>query len=153
MIDFLQLYYGWILSFHIIAVMFWMAGLYYLPRLFVYHCEALEKAEKGDTFSIMEEKLLRIIMAPSMLAAWGFGILLILHYTAHSAYSLGDLWLVLKLGFVLILSAYHGFLSATHKRFCGATKAPYKSRTLRILNEIPPLLTIIIVLLVVLKPL
>lgn len=150
MIDFLQIYYGWILSFHIIAVMFWMAGLYYLPRLFVYHCEALEKNEPAQTFSIMEEKLLRIIMNPAQIAAWIFGILLVIHYTSHSVW---HLWLVIKLVLVFSLSGYHGFLSAAHKRLKYATSAPYKSRTFRLINEIPPILTIIIVLLVVLKPL
>ncbi|MBE8219992.1 MAG: CopD family protein [Alphaproteobacteria bacterium] len=147
---FLQTYYGWILSFHIIAVMFWMAGLYYLPRLFVYHCQQLEDNKTGTIFSVMEQKLLHIIMTPAQIAAWFFGIMLVIHYTNNADW---HLWLVLKLGLVVALSAYHGFLSAVHKRLRGALIPPYTSRFFRLINELPPLFTIIIVLLVILKPL
>ena len=77
MMQFLADYYRWLLAFHIISVMFWMAGMYYLPRLFVYHVEALENKTPSEMFPVMEEKLLRIIMTPAMAAAWIFGLSLI----------------------------------------------------------------------------
>lgn len=146
--DILVDYYRWLLAFHIIAVMFWMAGMYYLPRLFVYHAEALENATAHDMFPVMEEKLLRIIMTPAMLAAWVLGLLLIF---AGGHWPLGDVWLLAKLSAVLVLTGYHGFLAKQRKILAtGVLVRP--SRFYRMINEIPPILTVIIVILVVVQP-
>ena len=141
-------YYRWLLAFHIIAVMFWMAGMYYLPRLFVYHAEALENDTPHDMFPIMEEKLLRIIMTPAMTAAWIFGLSLIF---AGGHWPITDIWLIGKLAAVLILSGYHGFL-IEQVRLLAAGALPRPSRFYRLINEVPPILTAIIVILVVVQP-
>lgn len=141
-------YYRWLLAAHIIAVMFWMAGMYYLPRLFVYHTEALEAGTAHDMFPVMEEKLLRIIMTPAMLAAWVFGLALIF---AGQHWPLADAWLISKLVLVVGLSAYHGFLAAERKKLL--TGLPLRpSRFYRLINEVPPVLTVVIVVLVVVQP-
>lgn len=146
--QFLADYYRWILAFHIISVMFWMAGMYYLPRLFVYHVEALENATPHDMFPVMEEKLLRIIMTPAMSAAWVFGLLLIF---AGGHWPIVDIWLITKLALVIALSAYHGFLAASAKKLQSGN-APHSSKFYRMINEVPPVLTIAIVILVVVQP-
>ena len=146
--DFLAAFYPWLLAAHIIVVMFWMAGMYYLPRLFVYHAEAMEKGEPYAVFEVMEERLLRVIMTPAMIVAWILGLSLI----ARSGFfqSAGG-WLHAKLFLVVLLSGYHGFLAATRKKFLtGALPRP--SRFYRMINEIPPVLTILIVILVVVQP-
>ncbi|MCH1542344.1 MAG: protoporphyrinogen oxidase HemJ [Alphaproteobacteria bacterium] len=148
MMQFLADYYRWLLAFHIISVMFWMAGMYYLPRLFVYHVEALENKTPSEMFPVMEEKLLRIIMTPAMAAAWIFGLSLIF---AGGHWPLVDIWLISKLAVVVALSAYHGFLSATRKRLLDGTP-PRPSRFYRMINEVPPVLTVVIVILVVVQP-
>ena len=149
---FLNAYYPWLLAFHIIAVMFWMAGMYYLPRLFVYHAEALEQGTASEMFLVMEEKLLRIIMNPAMIAAWVFGIGLIF---AGNHWPISDFasgfWLVTKLALVIILSGYHGFLASTRKKFLSGS-APRPSKFYRMINEVPPVLTVIVVILVVVQP-
>lgn len=146
--DFLAELYPWLLAFHIIVVMFWMAGMYYLPRLFVYHAEAMEKGEPFAVFEVMEEKFLRIIMTPAMIVAWILGLSLI----ARSGFleAVGG-WLHVKLFLVVLLSGYHGFLAATRKKFLTGS-APRSSRFYRMINEIPPVLTIAIVILVVVQP-
>lgn len=140
--------YPWILAFHIIAVMFWMAGMYYLPRLFVYHAEAMEAGEPFAIFETMEKNLLRIIMTPAMVVAWILGLSLILR--AGFIESAG-VWLHVKLSLVLILSGYHGFLASTRKKFLSQT-LPRSSHFYRMINEIPPVLTVFIVILVVVQP-
>ncbi|MGC6534731.1 MAG: protoporphyrinogen oxidase HemJ [Parvibaculales bacterium] len=146
--DFLADIYPWLLAAHIIVVMFWMAGMYYLPRLFVYHAEAMEKGEPHAVFETMEANLLRIIMKPGMIVAWILGLSLI----ARAGFLDGaGGWLHAKLSLVVILSAYHGFLAAERKKFLLGT-APRSSRFYRMINEIPPILTIFIVILVVVQP-
>lgn len=146
--SFLVDYYRWLLAFHIIAVMFWMAGMYYLPRLFVYHAEALENQTPHEMFPVMQEKLLRIIMNPAMIAAWVFGVSLIF---AAGHWPIVDVWLIGKLASVIILTGYHGFLAKTRKQFLTGT-LPRPSKFYRMINEVPPVLTIIIVILVVVQP-
>ena len=141
-------YYRWLLAFHIIAVMFWMAGMYYLPRLFVYHAEALENGTAHDMFPVMEEKLLRIIMTPAMLVAWALGLSLIF---AGGHWPVVDIWLIGKLAAVLLLTAYHVFL-AKQRKLLVTGLLPRPSRFYRMINEVPPLLTVIIVILVVVQP-
>ena len=146
--DFVWQISDWIEAFHIISVMFWMAGMYYLPRLFVYHAEALENNTAHDMFPVMEEKLLRIIMTPAMTAAWIFGLSLIF---AGGHWPIADFWLIGKLAAVLILSGYHGFLSK-QRRLLATGTCPRPSKFYRIINEVPPILTVIIVILVVVQP-
>lgn len=141
-------YYSWLLAGHIIIVMFWMAGMYYLPRLFVYHAEAMEKGEPFGVFEVMEEKLLRIIMTPGMIVAWLFGLSLL---AREGFWEAAGLWMHVKLLLVIILSGYHGFLAATRKKFLAGTP-PRSSRFYRMINEVPPILTIFIVILVVVQP-
>ena len=146
--DFVWQISAWVEAFHIISVMFWMAGMYYLPRLFVYHAEAIEGGREYGVFEKMEANLLRIIMNPAMIAAWTFGLLLL----SRPGFALGaGFWLWTKLTLVVILSGYHGFLAAERKKFLtGVT--PHSSRFYRMINEIPPVFTVFIVILAVVKP-
>lgn len=146
--DFVWQISAWVEAFHIISVMFWMAGMYYLPRLFVYHAEAIEGGREHVVFEKMEANLLRIIMNPAMIAAWTFGLLLL----TRPGFALGaGFWLWTKLALVVILSGYHGFLAAERKKFLtGVT--PHSSRFYRMINEIPPVLTVFIVIMAVVKP-
>ena len=146
--DFVWQISAWVEALHIISVMFWMAGMYYLPRLFVYHAEAIEGGREYGVFEKMEANLLRIIMNPAMIAAWTFGLLLL----ARPGFALGaGFWLWTKLAFVVILSGYHGFLAAERKKFLAGV-TPHSSRFYRMINEIPPVFTVFIVILAVVKP-
>ena len=139
-------------SIHLIAVVSWMAGLLYLPRIFVYHSEAIKNKKSEDlilTFKVMERRLFIYIMNPAMIVSWIFGILLI--------YSIGlenfnNLWLEIKLLLVLLLTFYHLFLFYCLKKFAEYTNS-YSSKFYRITNEIPTILLILIILIVVFKPL
>ena len=139
-------------SIHLIAVISWMAGLLYLPRIFVYHSEAAQNNKSEDlmeTFKVMERRLLVYIMNPAMIVSWIFGILLI-HTIGMDNF--GSLWLQLKLVFVIILTIYHFFLFQCLRKFA-ENRNTYSSKFYRIINEIPTVLLIIIVLVVVFKPL
>jgi putative membrane protein len=143
--------YAWIKAFHIISVIAWMAGMLYLPRLFVYHCAAEKGSVQSETFKVMERRLLRGIINPAMIATYVFGVWLA-WFVADSRYA-GYLprWLWAKIVLVLALSAVHGMLSRWRKDF--ATDNNRKSANFyRIINELPTVLMILIVLLVVLKP-
>lgn len=146
--EFLWEYSKWITAFHVIAVMFWMAGMYYLPRLYVYHAEAYEKGEPVATFEVMEFKLMKIIINPGMIAAWLFGLALLLR---PGFYANAGMWVNVKLFCLLVLLVYHINLSRWRKQFLlGFT--PKSSRFFRMINEIPPVLTIIIVIMVIVQP-
>jgi len=139
-------------SIHLIAVISWMAGLLYLPRIFVYHSEAVKNNKPEDlisTFKIMERRLFIYIMNPAMTVSWIFGVLLI-HIIGIE--SLSSLWLQLKLLFVIILTTYHFYLFYCLKKFAGA-KNSNTSKFYRIINEIPTILLIVIIFVVVFKPL
>jgi len=139
-------------SIHLIAVISWMAGLLYLPRIFVYHSEAVASNKSEDlmsTFKIMERRLFVYIMNPAMIASWIFGGLLI--YTIGID-NFGSLWLQLKLLFVIILTIYHFFLFQCLRKFAENNNA-YSSKFYRIINEIPTVLLIGIIIIVVFKPL
>ena len=143
--------YGWIKAFHIISVIAWMAGMLYLPRLFVYHCAAEKGSVQSEVFKVMERRLLRGIINPAMIATYVFGLWLA-WFVADSRYA-GYLpgWLWAKIVLVLGLSAVHGMLSRYRKDF--AIDSNRKSANFyRIINEVPTVLMILIVLLVVLKP-
>ena len=139
-------------SIHLIAVISWMAGLLYLPRIFVYHSEAIDNNKSEDlmsTFKVMERRLFVYIMNPAMIVSWIFGVLLI-HVIGIETTS--SLWLQLKLFFVLILTIYHFFLFQCLRNFAENSNS-YTSKFYRIINEIPTLLLIGIILVVVFKPL
>ena len=139
-------------SIHLIAVISWMAGLLYLPRIFVYHSEAVQNNKSEDlmeTFKVMERRLLVYIMNPAMIVSWIFGVLLI-HTIGMDSF--GSIWLQLKLAFVIILTIYHFFLFQCLRKFA-ENRNTYSSKFYRIINEIPTVLLIGIVLVVVFKPL
>ena len=139
-------------SIHLIAVVSWLAGLLYLPRIFVYHSESIANKKSEDlisTFKIMERRLFIYIMNPAMIISWIFGILLI-HSIGFENFS--SLWLKMKLLLVILLSVYHFFLFYCLKKFTENTNT-YSSKFYRIINEIPTILLIIIILIVVFKPL
>ena len=136
-------------SIHLIAVISWMVGLLYLPRIFVYHVENLEKKQVTDIFEIMERRLYIFIMRPAMILAWLFGIILIYLNGLELLFSL---WIQVKLVLVLILSAYHEYLGKCLKSLKDGTNKK-TSKFFRIINEVPTILLIIIVFIVVFKPL
>ena len=139
-------------SIHLIAVISWMVGLLYLPRIFVYHSESVENKKSEDlmsTFKIMERRLFIYIMNPAMIASWIFGVLLI--HTIGTD-NLSFLWLQLKLLFVIILTMYHFFLFQCLRKFAENNNS-YTSRFYRIINEIPTVILIVIVFIIVFKPL
>ncbi|HEY5216315.1 MAG TPA: protoporphyrinogen oxidase HemJ [Pseudolabrys sp.] len=138
--------YLWLKAFHIIAVISWMAGLLYLPRLFVYHTMAKPGSEQSETFKVMERRLLKYIMLPAMIVSWGLGIAMILQ-----GHLLTVPWFQAKLVAVLALSAMHGLLSRGTRDF-SLNRNRHTQKFFRIVNEIPTILMIAIVLLVVLKP-
>ena len=139
-------------SIHLIAVISWMAGLLYLPRIFVYHSIAVENKKSEDlmsTFKVMERRLFIYIMNPAMIVSWIFGILLI--YTVGIV-NLSSLWLQLKLLFVIILTIYHFFLFQCLRKFAENSNS-YSAKFYRIINEIPTVLLITIIFIIVFKPL
>ena len=139
-------------SIHLIAVISWMAGLLYLPRIFVYHSDAVQNNKSEDlmeTFKVMERRLLVYIMNPAMIVSWIFGILLI-HTIGMDNF--GSLWLQLKLVFVIILTIYHLFLFQCLRKFTENNNS-HTPKFYRIINEIPTVLLIGIILIVVFKPL
>lgn len=142
--------YHWVKAFHIIAVISWMAGMLYLPRLFAYHTRVAVGSEASELFKIMERRLLRIIINPAMIATWVFGLWLAFIINAFDP--VNGKWLHYKLLLVLILSGIHGMLAKYRKDF-EKDRNTKSEKFFRILNEVPAVLMIAIVLLVVLKPL
>ncbi|HJP69686.1 MAG TPA: protoporphyrinogen oxidase HemJ [Sphingomicrobium sp.] len=139
-------YYEWIKALHVIAVIAWMAGMLYLPRLFVYHCEAEVGSKQSETFKVMERRLLRGIINPAMILTWVAGLWLVIesgHYRSP--------WMHAKFTLVLILSALHGLFVRWTRQFAEDRNAR-SQRFYRVVNEIPALLMIGIVILVVVKP-
>ena len=134
---------------HLIAVISWMAGLLYLPRIFVYHAEKSSEINVSEVFKTMEFKLYNYIMMPAMILSWIFGLLLI---SSIGFDQLSNYWLILKLIFVIILTVYHFFLGTCLNKFRG-NENKFSSRFYRVFNEIPTLLLILIVFVVVFKPL
>jgi putative membrane protein len=143
--------YEWIKALHIIAVIAWMAGMLYLPRLFVYHCAAETGSVKSETFKVMEQRLLRGIINPAMIATWVLGLWLA-WLGPDSRYGwFASSWLWAKIILVLALSAVHGLLARWRKDFA-QDRNRHSQKFYRIINEVPTVLMILIVLLVVLKP-
>lgn len=138
--------YLWIKSLHVISIIAWMAGLLYLPRLFVYHCGAAAGSEMSETFKIMERRLLRAIMTPAMIVAWATGLTLAVQGGFFTAG-----WLHFKLLLVLIMSGAHGYMSRCVRTF--AADANERSHKFyRVLNEVPTLLMLGVVVAVIVKP-
>ena len=136
----------WLKAFHVIAVIAWMAGMLYLPRLFVYHCEAEVGSKQSETFKLMERRLLRAIINPAMIATWALGLWLAWQggwFAAH--------WFHAKFALVLGMSGFHGMLSRYVKDFA-VDRRRKSQRFFRIINEVPTVLMILIVLLAVVKP-
>jgi putative membrane protein len=147
-LDFLAPLYPWTKSLHVVAMVAWMAGLFYLPRLFIYHFQVPVGDARSDLFKVMERRLLKAIMNPAMIATWVFGLALILtpgvvDWTAG--------WWHLKLTSVLLMSGFHGMLGAARKRF-EADGRPRTERAWRYWNEVPTVLMIVIVIMVIVKP-
>ena len=134
---------------HLISVISWMAGLLYLPRIFVYHAEKSSEINVSEVFKTMEFKLYNYIMMPAMILSWIFGLLLI---SSIGFDQLSNYWLILKFIFVVILTAYHFFLGTCLNKF-KRNENKLSSRFFRVFNEIPTLLLILIIFLVVFKPL
>ena len=136
-------------SIHLIAVISWMAGLLYLPRIFVYHAENIEDTNPSNIFKTMERKLFYYIMTPAMILSWIFGLMLIFTL-GFSVFN--ELWIQLKLIFVILLTIYHFYLGKCVSNFA-INQNNSSSKFYRIINEIPTILLIIIVFIVVFKPL
>jgi putative membrane protein len=144
--DPLAMLYPWLKAGHIIFVIFWIAGLFMLPRFFVYHQETEPGSREAEAWVKRERSLLKIILLPSIIAVWAFGATLA---TATHAWSEG--WLSAKLVLVLLLSGYHGWLASYAKKLSRGAR-PVATKTLRMLNEVPGVVVAIIVVLVVVKP-
>jgi putative membrane protein len=138
----------YIKAFHIIAIIAWMAGLLYLPRLFVYHAASKPGSEQSETFKLMEKRLLRYITTPAMLAAWALGLMLAFGGAIDWS---RDGWFHAKLALVLALSAFHGLLAMWTRDFA-MDRNTRSARFYRIANEVPTLLMIGIVILAVVRP-
>jgi protoporphyrinogen IX oxidase len=138
--------YLWIKAFHVIAVIAWMAGMLYLPRLFVYHCDAEKGSVQSETFKVMERRLLKAIINPAMIVAWVLGL-----YLAWDGGWFRSGWLHGKLALVLGLSAVHG-LYARWVRDFAADRNTRPARFYRVWNEVPTVLLVGIVILVIVKP-
>ena len=128
------------------AVISWMAGLFYLPRLFVYHSQTAKGSETSETFKVMERKLLKLIMNPAMLTAWIFGLL-----AAYLQNQFLETWFLIKLLLVIIMTVFHMFLGKCRKDFeADSNQRPEKFY--RLVNEVPTVLMIFIVITVIVKP-
>jgi protoporphyrinogen IX oxidase len=138
--------YEWIKALHVISVIAWMAGMLYLPRLFVYHCEAEVGSKQSETFKVMERRLLKAIINPAMILTWLAGLYLV---WAGAWYTSG--WFHAKFLLVLVMSGVHGFFTRCVKDFA-ADRNTRSQRFYRFINEVPTLLMIGIVILVIVKP-
>jgi putative membrane protein len=148
MIDTLANAYPWLLAFHILFVIFWMAGLFILPRYLVHHQEALARGDAADAARWIERegKLRRVILTPAMVVVWLLGLTL-----ATVGQHWGEGWLHAKLAVVVLLSGYHGW-AVGYARKLAAGRATLAGRTLRLVNEVPALAALVIVVLAVVKP-
>ena len=139
--------YEWIKALHVIAVIAWMAGMLYLPRLFVYHCEAKAGSKQSETFKVMERRLLKAIINPAMIVTWLAGL-----YLAWAGrWLFTSWWIYAKLFLVLVLSGVHGLFVRWVRDFA-ADRNQRSQKFYRVINELPTVLMIGIVILVVIKP-
>jgi putative membrane protein len=142
----MPLMYEWIKALHVIAVISWMAGMLYLPRLFVYHCEAEPGSKQSETFKVMERRLLRAIINPAMIVTWLAGL-----YLAWAGHWYASAWFHAKFLLVLVLSGVHGFFARCVKDFADDRNS-HSQKFYRIINEVPTISMILIVVLVIVKP-
>jgi putative membrane protein len=138
--------YLWLKALHIIAVISWMAGMLYLPRLFVYHASAKPGSEQSETFKVMEQRLLKFIMLPAMAVTWIAGIILVLQ-----GGFIGATWLHIKFALVVVMTILHGVLTSWANEFT-YDRNRHTAKFFRIVNEIPTVLLIAIVILATVKP-
>lgn len=138
--------YLWVKALHVIAVISWMAGMLYLPRLFIYHCAAEKGSVQSETFKVMERRLLKAIINPAMMVTWAAGLWLAWRTVAYM-----DGWFHVKFLAVLILSGIHGYFSKAVRMFAEDRNAK-PARFWRMMNEVPTVLMIIIVIMVIIKP-
>ena len=149
MIEILSFVYPWTKSLHVISVIAWMAGLFYLPRLYVYHVERVGTGSETDAlFQTMEAKLFRLIMNPSMIATWVFGLALV---ATPGVVDWGAVWPWSKLAGILGMTWFHHWLGVRRKEFLAGQNSR-KGGTYRAMNEVPTLLLVIIVVSVIVKP-
>ena len=141
-------WHEWLKALHIIAVIAWMAGLLYLPRLYVYHCAAEPGGAQAETFKVMERRLLRAILNPAMIAAWVLGLLMAF---GTGALDWGAGWVWAKLGLLIAMQIAHAFYARCRRDFA-ADRNRHSARFYRLANEVPTVLLIAIVIMVVVKP-
>jgi protoporphyrinogen IX oxidase len=146
MTQFLSDHLDWIKAFHVIGVIAWMAGMFYLPRLFVYHTETAPGSAESERFKVMERKLLRTIVNPAMIATWAFGLTLAIVTEVYREH-----WFQAKFLLVVIMSGVHGYLAGRVRAFA-QDRNDKPARFYRILNEVPPVLMVFIVILVIVQP-
>lgn len=146
MIDFILEHRAWFLAFHVISVICWMAGMFYLPRLFIYHCDLEVGSDASEMFKLMERRLLRLIINPAMMGTWIFGFCL-----AFAGEFWATPWFLAKFSLVIIMSGFHGFL-ARWRRYFARDDNRHTQSFYRKMNEVPTILMIIIVLLVFVRP-
>lgn len=142
--------YPWVKAFHVMAVIAWMAGMLYLPRLFVYHCGAEAGSRQSETFKVMEQRLLRGIINPAMVVSWALGLWMV-YWIVHDGGWISVHWLHLKLLLVVVLSGVHGMLARWTRDFA-ADQNRHSERFYRIMNEVPAVLMVGIIIMAVIKP-
>ena len=147
--DILNSYYDWLRAAHIISVIAWMAGMLYLPRLFIYHVDAPKGSQQSETFKIMEKRLFRIIMTPASIGAWVFGGAML--YARWDLFMIASHWMHAKLLFVVLMTAVHHIYIKYLKAF-REDRNEKSTKFFRILNEVPTIIMIIIVVLAVVEP-
>jgi protoporphyrinogen IX oxidase len=138
--------YDWLKVLHVVAVISWMVGLFYLPRLFVYHADAEPGGEPAETFVIMEKRLIKVIMNPAMMVSWVVGL-----WLAWSGFGFAGIWLWIKIAAIIGLTVFHVFLSRAARRFAHGENR-MTARQWRLANEIPTVLMILAVIMVIIKP-
>ncbi len=148
MLGALSLLYPWIKALHVIAMVAWMAGMLYLPRLYVYHCETAPGSAESERFKVMERRLLKQIVNPAMIATWTFGILLA---STPGVIDWGWNWWHVKLAAVILLSGFHGMLSRWRRDFL-VDRNVRPQKFYRLVNEVPTLLLVVIVVMVIVRP-
>ena len=146
MMMFLSNHIDWIKAFHVISVIAWMSGMFYLPRLFVYHTETMPGSPDSERFKVMERRLLKAIINPAMVATWVFGLTLAFLTGVYEEH-----WFQAKFALVIIMSGLHGYFVGRVRAFA-EDRNDKSARFYRILNEVPPLLMVFIVILVIVQP-
>jgi putative membrane protein len=146
MMMFLSNHIDWIKALHVISVIAWMSGMFYLPRLFVYHTETTPGSPESERFKVMERRLLRAIINPAMIATWLFGLTLAWLTAVYEEH-----WFQAKFALVIVMSGLHGYFVGRVRAFA-EDRNDKSARFYRILNEVPPLLMVFIVILVIVQP-